>query len=42
LEPNFEKNFGGAEFLENYWWSRILRRLFVDPNFEKSIGGAEF
>jgi len=42
VEPNFEKNIGGAEFWEEYRWIRILRRVFVEPNLEKSIGGAEF
>jgi hypothetical protein len=42
VEPNFEKNISGVEFCEEYWCSRILRRLLVEPNFEKSIGGTEF
>jgi hypothetical protein len=42
VEPNFEKNIGGAEFREEYWWSRVLRRVLVEPNFEKNIGGGEF
>jgi hypothetical protein len=42
VEPNFEKNVCGAEFWEEYWWSRILRkylwsqilrRVMVEPNF---------
>ena len=39
---HFEKRFIVAEYWEQYWWSRILRRVLVKPNFGKNIGSTEF